>query len=179
MLHMIQNRKGLFRRPCSGHLEIILGVIIAIIGVLATLLLLQLGTARAKARDAKRITDINGLRTAIEIYYDDNGGKYPTAVSDALLGKYISSGKVPTDPVTAVGYPYAYNTGGGSNPVKYHLWTELETKNTAALAGDGDMNSTGWTGSPYDASNAATTEVCTAAYAAGAARDCIYDTGQQ
>ena len=42
-------------------------VVIAIIGVLATLLLLQLGVARQRARDAKRIADINQVRTAVEL----------------------------------------------------------------------------------------------------------------
>ena len=48
-------------------------VVIAIISVLATLLLLQLGVARAKARDAKRIADTNQVRSALELYFDDNG----------------------------------------------------------------------------------------------------------
>lgn len=151
-------------------------VVIAIIGTLATLLLLQLGVARAKARDAKRIADINQLRSAVELYFDDNGGHYPTALDIASLGKYLSVPAVPTDPVTGVAYFYAYNPA--SNPTQFHLWTELEGKSNG-LNGDADINSTGWTGSALDASNATTSEACTASYAAGAARDCIYDVGQK
>ncbi len=152
-------------------------VVIAIIGVLATLLLLQLGVARAKARDIKRIADVNQLRTTIELYFDDNSGKYPTALTIANLGKYLTSSALPVDPVTAANYFYAYNTA--ASPTQFHIWTELEQKNASALTADADISSAGWTGNALDASNPVTTEACTAAYAAGAARDCVYDQGQK
>src|SRR3989344_9506099 len=96
-------------RLSPGFTLVELLVVIAIIGVLATLLLLQLGTARAKARDARRITDVSGIRTALELYYDDFNGVYPTAISTANIGKYLAAPTVPTDPVTAVAYFYAYS----------------------------------------------------------------------
>jgi prepilin-type N-terminal cleavage/methylation domain-containing protein len=155
-------------------------VVIAIIGVLATLVLVQLGTARGKSRDAKRISDVSQLRTATELYYDDNGGKYPDDLTIAGLQKYISTNALPEDPVTSVDYFYAAAPSGAA--IQYHIWTELEQKNSSALNADADINSTSFTGTiagqSLDASGAAT-EVCTANYAAGAARDCIYDVGQR
>lgn len=143
-------------------------VVIAIIGVLSSLVLLQLGTARAKARDAKRISDISALRTASELYFDDNGGRYPTALTVAQVGSYFTAPALPTDPTTGAGYNYAYNPA--ANPIQYQVWTELERTNSSALNADADINSTGWS-SGTRVSGA--TEACTAA-----ANDCVYDLGQ-
>lgn len=128
------------RRRQKGFTLVELLVVIAIIGVLATLVLLQLGTARARARDTKRITDINQLRTSAEQYFEDNGGKYPAAGTWSTdLAKYLT--KVPTDPLTGNDYNYAVNgTQSG-----FQFWATLE-QTAAALNGDADIDSTGWSG---------------------------------
>jgi len=149
-------------------------VVIAIIGVLATLVLLQLGTARARARDAKRIADVAQLRTAIELYFDDNGGLYPNAspLTAALIGQYLSSGQVPIPPAGAgqVAYQYAYTAARD----RFHVWVELERDNVA-LDGDADINSSAYGNGNVLNASAATTEAnpCTTA-----ANDCVYDLGQ-
>lgn len=152
----------------KGFTLVELLVVIAIIGVLATLILLQLGAARARARDAKRIADIAQYRTAIELYFDDNGA-YPTSILAANLAPYFSTATLPVDPSTSAAYFYAYNT----TPPRYHVYAELERRNVQALTADADINSTGWNGAALNAS-LATTEVtpCTTA-----ANDCVYDLG--
>lgn len=61
-----------------GFTLIELLVVIAIIGVLSSVVLASLNTARAKARDAQRRSEMVELRTAIEAYYADKG-VYPVA----------------------------------------------------------------------------------------------------
>ena len=46
-------------------------MVIAIIGLLSTIVLVALNTARAKARDARRSGDIHQIMLALEMYYDD------------------------------------------------------------------------------------------------------------
>ncbi len=53
-------------------------VVIAIIGLLSTIAVVSLSSARSKARDTKRQADIKQLITAMQLYYDANN-KYPDA----------------------------------------------------------------------------------------------------
>ena len=87
----------------KGFTLIELLVVVAIIGLLATLSTVALNTARAKARDAKRVGDVKQMQTALELYYGDQGGYPPTAsvVVDTALatGGVTYMAKVPKPPV--------------------------------------------------------------------------------
>ena len=65
----------------SGFTLIELLVVIAIIGLLATMSVVSLNNARLKARDAKRVSDIKQLQTALELYFADNN-QYPNGTID-------------------------------------------------------------------------------------------------
>lgn len=61
----------------KGFTLIELLVVVAIIGILATVVLASLSSARESARDAKRLSDIKTIQTALEMYANDNSGRYP------------------------------------------------------------------------------------------------------
>ena len=114
----------------KGFTLVELLVVVAIIGLLSTLAAVSLGSARSKARDAKRLSDIKQLSTALELYYSDNNGYPAVAAAGINLGegtnKSLSSvgfaatptaptymGNVPADPAPqASGGPlhYIYNS---------------------------------------------------------------------
>ena len=94
----------------AGFTLIELLVVVAIISLLSSIVMASLNSARVKARDAKRLTELRELAKAFELYYDDNGfyppnpplaGNYSWSSwnnwSSIIPASYIS--KVPVDPI--------------------------------------------------------------------------------
>jgi general secretion pathway protein G len=133
----------------KGFTLIELLVVIAIIGVLSSIVIASISSARVKSRDTQRISDLRQIRTALEMYRDDNG-KYPPSscgygcndyfysynsswnTFQTYLAPYI---KLPKDPVntyapwvdsTSFSYTYGNVSADGSS---YDLTTRLETEN--------------------------------------------------
>lgn len=119
----------------GGFTLIELLVVIAIIGILASLALAALNSARVKSRDARRVADLNQIRIALELYFDANSSAYPTDAQwpDVLDPTYIAV--VPKDPVGAAQYSYHRCVTPSS---KYHLGASLEDSTYAALSVDLD-----------------------------------------
>lgn len=109
-------------------------VVIAIIGILSSVVVASLNTARLKARDARRISDIKQIELALEMYYDANN-KYPPAANIANLSPYLST--IPTDPSNNSSYLYA-GLGSGATCTGYHLGVTLEDVNNIVLQSDKD-----------------------------------------
>jgi type II secretion system protein G len=72
----------------KGFTLIELLVVIAIIGLLSTLAVVALNNAREKSRDAKRISDVKQIQTALELFYNDQGG-YPTQSGNLGQGAFL------------------------------------------------------------------------------------------
>jgi len=60
----------------KGFTLIELLVVIAIIGILSSVVLASLNTAREKGRDTKMKTELVGIRTAAELYFDTTSSSY-------------------------------------------------------------------------------------------------------
>lgn len=102
-------------KTARGFTLIELLVVIAIIGILASVVLASLNSARVKARDASRAAQIKQVKTAMELYYDSNGG-YPALCSQSYLYSIPDletyMGSIPADPAyegTADDYRYCGN----------------------------------------------------------------------
>ncbi len=104
----------------KGFTLIELLVVIAIIGLLSTLAVISLNSARQKSRDARRVSDIKQIQTALELYYTDNNG-YPTTVAQGgSIGTYMNL--VPSNPTPGgANYVYTQDNSGTSYSISYSL----------------------------------------------------------
>jgi type II secretion system protein G len=106
----------------KGFTLIELLVVVAIIGLLATLSIVALNNARARARDTRRVADIKQIQTALELYYNDMGS-YPSAVvpGSSVTSTYgVYMAQVPKNPLPNDGgcgtsFEYVYATAGATN----------------------------------------------------------------
>lgn len=129
----------------KGFTLIELLIVIAIIGILATISITSLNTARIKARDVCRISDLRQVALALEMYYSDNTNVgYPGASGSNQWGdetwgmvkvlqdsKYFSV--APSDPGTG-----SYEYWVTSDNQEYILRAVLENNNDSALDNDID-----------------------------------------
>ena len=123
--------------------------IIAIIGILATMVVVNVSGARIRARDTKRLADVKSIQNALEMYFYKTK-TYPSDTNDnplvncggisiadlgVELGPYLET--IPTDPqpITnaafcgAQNYWYSYDTATST----YQVWFALEQDPGAPL----------------------------------------------
>lgn len=150
------------RKRLQAFTLIELLVTIAIIGVLSTLSLVAVNSVREAGRDAKRKTDVETIRTALELYKADCG-VYPTPGGTPLrptvptpLTSYCGGGaekvyltSTPTDPVLGRFYRYTVTSTG------YYLCAALEGSTTTVncAAGEGSTYCGTLTNCTYETAN--------------------------
>lgn len=144
-------------------------VVIAIIALLTGIIMTSLVGSKAKARDAKRVSDLGNIQLALELYYDrckeysvgtgtdyrlnlsaNNGGACST--QGITLGTFLSV--VPTAPPGSPTTYYEYYTDldGMFTYDKYVLRVALESNNVA-LQDDADLTISSWANQGIDYSD--------------------------
>ncbi|MBI4121984.1 MAG: type II secretion system protein [Parcubacteria group bacterium] len=144
----------------KGFTLVELLVVIAIIGLLSTLAVVNIGSARSKARDVRRLSDVQQIGLALELYFADQG-VYPEADPAIELGTdstdiltsegfedddaptadaTVYMGKVPAnvDTPDTVGYDYVSEDG-----TAYAITFELEGPASGLAKGEHVKSPTG------------------------------------
>lgn len=135
-LRMMKNKQ-------KGFTLIEVLIVVAIIGLLASIVLVGLGSFRARGRDARRVADLRQTQNALELYYTKNSA-YPTSASwsaleAALVGAGIGVSKLSNDPLGATrSYVYAAGPVQGPGPQSYMLRAQLEDASNPVLNDDLD-----------------------------------------
>jgi prepilin-type N-terminal cleavage/methylation domain-containing protein len=129
-----------------GFTLIELLVVISIIGLLASIILTSLTTARLKSYDARRRQEIRNISTALTLYRDTYGSNpanqtpgygysdsSPNFLQELLTaGLYKSNPKAPDNDSTN---PYRYYDYGGGNPMGMLVVTQLEATAPSPITG--------------------------------------------
>lgn len=145
-LNLIINHQQLTIKKADGFTLIELLIVISIIGLLAGLSLFALRGTRESARDARRKSDLEAIRSALEIYKADCN-RYPGSI--AFGGNLVGDGtncpatnvyieSVPDDILSGRNYSY---TPSGAPPATYTLCAALEDE-TTAVSGCGSCGET-------------------------------------
>ncbi len=138
-------------KKSKGFTLIELLVVIAIIGILSTIAMLAFNIARSKSRDARRLSDVKQISTALAMY-KDTYNSYPffsncsnngyAAFANSYIGddcwrtfsgslsQYFENGSVPKDPTNDARYFYTYTYNSMENgKVNIYLRYALENDN--------------------------------------------------
>ncbi len=106
-------------------------IVVAIIGILASTVLVGLLPAQRQGRDARRISDLRQVQNALELYFNANG-VYPNVptwnnLQTTLAAAAIGVSNVPDDPKSGAHYQYV------SDGATYVLGATLEDGNNPNL----------------------------------------------
>lgn len=112
----------------KGFTLIELLIVVAVIGILASVVLVGLGPMQKQGRDARRISDLRQVQNGLELYFTKNSS-YPqvndwNSLASQLEGVNIYN--IPKDPLNKS--PYVYKYYYDNNGLRYCLGAMLEDK---------------------------------------------------
>lgn len=144
----------------KGFTLIELMIVIAILAALTGLAATNFVNTQAKARDARRKSDLTQIQRALELFYNDHG-QYPHESNNQIAGCGASSQSacpwgtplqdatgtiymetIPKDPKS--NYVYFYNVDQ-TNYLRYQLFALLENSKDPMLDRDGDGSADSYT----------------------------------
>ncbi len=152
-----------FYKEQKGFTLIELLVVISIIALLSSVVMSSTVAARKKSRDTKRISELQALQVALELYRDDTGHYPNNGASGTFAGcwkgtaNWIPDGtnydwstgyisKQPQDPADICCWPWG-NCGTAGTPGTYEYWSNgLHYLLAARLEDTGNINRSEVTG---------------------------------
>jgi len=147
----------------AGFTLIELLVVISVIGLLAALIMVNFNAARARARDVQRKSDLDQVKKALRMYYNDNNlypetgggnkikgcGNPPTTTfewgSQFACGGMVYMKVLPQDPTQGETYSYQQQSGGQD----FRLWATLENKSDGDITKSQSRCSGSWSVGQY------------------------------
>ncbi len=114
----------------TGFTLIELLVVISVIGILAALIMVNFNAARERARDVQRKSDLDQLKKALRLYYNDNN-EYPVSLpgwgTPFESSEVIYMRALPEDPSPGGSYAY-YRTSCSNGVHDFRAVAVLENK---------------------------------------------------
>lgn len=134
-----------FKNENFGFTLIELLVVVSIIGILTALIMVNFNSARERARDIQRKSDLDQIKKALRLYYNDYNA-YPSNTTDNKISgcspaqtfdwgdefvcnEMVYMNSLPQDPSEGNSYNYQQISSGQD----FCLWAMLENKS------DGDI----------------------------------------
>lgn len=122
------------KRVHEGFTLIELLIVVAIIGIVASIVLVSMNGARKSARDSRRLSEMNQIKKGIELYRAGNG-EYPTCAGNSVCSSTGYGGDIKTllpgseifdDPMNQDGV-YGYYYARGYRKTGVNTWVSTGT----------------------------------------------------